>query len=164
MLVVQRLLKSRIDDDAALGHLWWPPRTGQPSQPAPVLHGVALTALRGCLGLVYIWFGALKVADVSPAAALVVGTVPFPTPSWFVAAVGWFEVILGLWLIAGRFLKLTLPLLVAHMIGTFGVLVFLPQMAFDHGNPLMLTMTGEFVVKNLVLLTASIVVVTRRVT
>jgi uncharacterized membrane protein YkgB len=127
----------------------------------PTLHSHGLTALGGALGLVYIWFGALKIAGLSPAAALVVGTVPWPTPSWFVAALGWFEVALGVWILVGRLLRPALPVFAAHMAGTLGVLVFMPRAAFQHGNPFLLTMVGEFVVKNLVLLAAGVVVATR---
>ena len=44
------------------------------------------------------------------------------------------------------------------MVGTFLVLIFQPEVAFRAGNPLLLTVEGEFVVKNLVLLTAGMVI------
>jgi hypothetical protein len=44
------------------------------------------------------------------------------------------------------------------MVGTFLVFFVLPDVAFTAGNPLRLTVEGEFVVKNLVLLTAGLVV------
>jgi len=52
-------------------------------------------------------------------------------------------------------------LMVGHLAGTFLVLVTQPQEAFQHGNPLMLSMTGEFVVKNVVLITAGLLLATR---
>jgi uncharacterized membrane protein YkgB len=127
----------------------------------PLLHRHSLTALRLSLGLVYIWFGALKIAGISPAAALVVGTIPGHPGIWVVPVLGWFEVALGAWLGLGKGLRIALPLFVGHMIGTMGVLVLLPQTAYQHHDPLALTMSGEFVVKNLVLLTAGLVVATR---
>lgn len=126
-----------------------------------VLHRNSLAALRIALGAVYVWFGALKVTGSTPVGALVEATTPWADPSWFVPAMGVVEVILGLWLIAGRGLLYALPLFVGHMIGTFGVLVMVPEVAFQSGNPLALTVEGEFVVKNLVLLAAVIVVATR---
>jgi putative oxidoreductase len=119
-------------------------------------------ALRIALGSVYVWFGMLKVLGVSPIAQLVRDTVPFVTPpAWFVPAVGVFEVAIGVWLLVGRRLRLMLPFFVAHMFGTFGVYVVQPGMAFQHGNPMVLTATGEFVLKNLVLLAAGVMVATR---
>jgi hypothetical protein len=44
------------------------------------------------------------------------------------------------------------------MVGTFIVFVMLPEVAFQDGNPLKLTIEGEFVLKNLVLLSAALVV------
>jgi len=127
----------------------------------PILQRNSLAALRIAIAAVYIWFGALKVAGTTPVRDLVEATTPWTDPSWFVPAMGVFEVALGLWLMVGRGLWAALPLFVAHMIGTFGVLVMVPDIAFQDGNPLQLTVEGEFVVKNLVMLAAVIVVATR---
>jgi uncharacterized membrane protein YkgB len=126
----------------------------------PDLHRRGLVLLRLGLGAVYIWFGVLKVLDRSPAAVLVTGTIPGHPGGWVVPVLGAVEVLLGLWLLTGRALVAALPVLGAHLCGTFGVLLLMPGSAFQGGNPLMLTMVGEFVVKNLVLLAAVLVVTT----
>jgi len=51
-----------------------------------------------------------------------------------------------------------LAAMVAHLTGTFLVLVLQPQVAFQDGNPLLLTTEGEFVVKNLVLIAGALLV------
>ena len=51
-----------------------------------------------------------------------------------------------------------LALFAAQMAGTFLVLVVQPDVAFTDGNPLLLTVEGEFVIKNLVLLSAGMVI------
>ncbi|MFE5713073.1 DoxX family protein [Streptomyces sp. NPDC056501] len=130
-------------------------------QIAPRLHAHGLTLLRAGLGGVFVWFGVLKVIGYSPAAALVVAVLPFPAGEWFVPALGWGEVALGLWLVSGRARAMALPVLVAHLCGTFAVLVLTPGVAFAHANPLLLTLVGEFVVKNVVLLAGAVVVTTR---
>lgn len=123
---------------------------------------VCPTVLRLTLGVVYIWFGMLKVLGVSPIAQLVRDTVPFVTPPpSFVVAVGLFEVGLGVWMLTGLRLHLMLPFFLAHMAGTFAVYVVQPGVAFQHGNPLVLTTTGEFVLKNLVLLAVGLTIATR---
>jgi uncharacterized membrane protein YkgB len=48
--------------------------------------------------------------------------------------------------------------MIAHLGGTFLTVVMQPEALFQHGNPLMLTMEGEFVTKNLVLITAALVI------
>ncbi|WP_371635305.1 hypothetical protein OHB11_08545 [Streptomyces zaomyceticus] len=127
---------------------------------APRLHQYGLGMLRAGLGGVFVWFGVLKVIGLSPAAVLVVDVLPFPAGGWFVPALGWAEVALGLWLMSGRARAVALPVLTAHLCGTFAVLVLTPSVAFTHSNPLLLTLVGEFVVKNVVLLAGVVVVTT----
>ncbi|KKZ69349.1 hypothetical protein [Streptomyces showdoensis] len=129
---------------------------------APRLHRLGLGLLRVGLGGVFVWFGVLKAIGLSPAAQLVVDVMPFDTGGWFVPALGWAEIVLGAWLITGRAQALLLPALGGHLLGTFAVLLVTPRLAFDHANPLLLTMVGEFVVKNVVLLAAAVVLTTRR--
>jgi uncharacterized membrane protein YkgB len=125
------------------------------------LEGLALPLLRVSLGLVFIWFGILKIAGESPVAKLVADTVYWINPSWFVPVLGLFEVLVGVGLLLGRGLRLVLALFALQMIGTFLVLVVQPEVAFQHGNPLLLTTEGEFVVKNLVLLSAGLMIGSR---
>lgn len=122
------------------------------------MHRYGTPLLRIALGVVFVWFGGLKMTGSTPVAQLVADTLPFLPKSLVVPSLGIFEVILGIALIIGRRLDLVVMLLVAHLIGTFLVLVVTPQKAFINGDPLLLTMTGEFVVKNIVLIAAGIVV------
>jgi putative oxidoreductase len=112
--------------------------------------------------LVFVWFGLLKLTNATPVAALVAGAVPWFDPSWFVPLLGAVEVLLGAALIAGRWLTATATVLVCHLSGTFLVLVTQPDIAFQHDNPLLLTTDGEFVVKNLVLIAAGLVLASHR--
>jgi putative oxidoreductase len=114
--------------------------------------------LRISLGIVFVWFGALKVAGVSAVGGLVAATVPFLDSAWFVPVLGVVEIVIGVAFATGRLLRVALPVFAAHMAGTFLVLITLPDVAFEGANPLVLTAVGEFVVKNLVLLTAGLVV------
>jgi putative oxidoreductase len=119
---------------------------------------ISLVALRVSLGVVFIWFGALKVGRVSPVTELVAGVVPILDPAWFVPALGVLEVLVGAGLIAGQGMRVVLALFGAQMVGTLLVLVIRPDVAFQGGNPLLLTTEGEFVIKNLVLLSAGLAV------
>jgi putative oxidoreductase len=120
----------------------------------------APTLMRGALGLVFVWFGALKVANVTPVAQLVADTLAFvPVPaSVLVPALGVLEIVAGFALVTGWWLRPVLAAMVAHLAGTFLVLVLQPQVAFQDGNPLLLTTEGEFVVKNLVLIAGALLV------
>jgi len=121
---------------------------------------ISLPLLRFSLGLVFVWFGALKVVGTTPVADLVARTVPFLDRTWFVPMLGAFEVALALALMIGRGLRWVTAVMVLHLCGTFLVFVTQPGRAFQHGNPLLLTTEGEFVLKNIVLIAAAIVVAT----
>ena len=118
----------------------------------------SLAALRVSVAVVFIWFGALKVFGVTPVTDLVANTVYWVDPNWFVPVLGVFEVLVGLGLLLRRALRLTLGMFALQMAGTFLVLIVQPEIAFQDGNPLLLTVEGEFVIKNLVLLSAGMVV------
>ena len=117
----------------------------------------AVPVLRVSLALVFIWFGALKVLGVTPVTDLVAATVYWVDPDWFVPLLGWVEVLVGVGLLFRIGLKFVLALFFAQMAGTFLVLIVQPDIAFQD-NIFELTVEGEFVVKNLVLLSAGLVV------
>ncbi|QFZ19443.1 DoxX family protein [Saccharothrix syringae] len=133
-----------------------------PEAPARRVRDRGAVWLRIALGVVFVWFGALKITGATPVWRLVADTVPFLPERWFVPAVGVFEVLAGLALIAGVGARVVAGLVALHLLGTFLVLVVQPGVAFQGGNPLLLTVPGEFVVKNLVLVTAAVVVASRR--
>ena len=118
------------------------------------------TWLRVALGVVFLWFGALKVFGVSPVVELVLQTYYFlPIPSGLLFDIlGVWEVVIGLGLIFKKCLRCTLALLWLQMLGTLAAPLFAPAMFFSGGNPFLLTMEGEFVVKNLVLVAAGLVI------
>ncbi len=118
----------------------------------------SIPTLRVSLAIVFIWFGALKVFDVTPVTDLVASTVYWFDPDWVVPVLGVFEILVGVGLLLRIALRAVLALFAAQMIGTFLVLVLLPEISFQDGNPLLLTVEGEFVIKNLVLLSAGMVV------
>lgn len=123
-----------------------------------VLGRWSIPALRLALGTVFIWFGALKIGRLSPVSELVARTVYWFDPHWVVPALGVVEVAIGVGLIFGVLLRFVLLLFVGQMAGTFLTFVVLPHVCFRGGNLLLLTVEGEFVVKNLVLLAAGLVV------
>ena len=127
----------------------------------PLLDRIGVPLLRISLGVVFLWFGLLKIFEVSPVSSLVAKTIYWFDPDLVVPALGVVEVFVGACLLAGRLMRVALPLLLLQMAGTFLVLVLLPGVAFRDGNPLLLTVEGEFVVKNLVLLSAGLVIGSR---
>ncbi len=124
-------------------------------------NGVIL--LRASLGIVFLWFGALKLfPGLSPAEGLVGRTILALTqgviePTVSVPILGVWESLIGIGLLTGKALRPTLVLLFAQMSGTVTPLILFPNDVFVH-EPFVLTMEGQYIIKNLVLVSAAIVV------
>ncbi|HSJ05555.1 MAG TPA: DoxX family protein [Longimicrobiales bacterium] len=117
-----------------------------------------ITILRIALGVVFVWFGALKfVPGLSPAEDLVRATVPFLPGEWFLPLLGLWEVAIGLGFLTGRALRLTILLLFLQMPGTLAPIVLLPERVFTV-MPAGLTLEGQYIIKNLVLIAAALVI------
>lgn len=116
-----------------------------------------MTIMRIGLGIVFFWFGALKlVPGLSPAEELVRNTTYFVDPDWFIPVLALWEMAIGLGLIVGKFMRLTLLLLFLQMPGTALPLVVLPQAVWTQ-FPYGLTLEGQYIIKNLVLIGAGLV-------
>ena len=118
----------------------------------------SIPALRLTLGLIFLWFGALKLFGASPVINILEHTYGFLPVKTFAAAIGVWEVLIGACLMSKRALRCALCLLCLHLAGTFLALVFAPALFFQDGNLLRLTVEGEFVVKNIVLIAAALVI------
>ncbi|MEM1042799.1 MAG: DoxX family membrane protein [Bacteroidota bacterium] len=125
---------------------------------AQFMQRYGVVALRWTVGIVFIWFGALKLfPGMSPAEELVKNTVYFFDPGWFFPVLGVWEVLIGLFLIVRPFIRVAIFLLALQMPGTFLPLVLLPEVCFT-AFPFGLTLEGQYIVKNLVIIAAALVV------
>jgi uncharacterized membrane protein YkgB len=116
-----------------------------------------LTIMRLGLGVVFFWFGALKLAPgISPAEMLVRNTIYFVDPDIFLPVLAIWEMMIGLGLLTGKYLRATLLLLFAQMVGTAMPLVVLPEAVWTD-FPFVLTLEGQYIVKNLVIIGSAIV-------
>lgn len=113
--------------------------------------------LRMALAVIFIWFGALKLFRMSPAEQLVRDTVYWFDPDVFVPVLGLWEVAIGIGLLFRPFIRVSLLLLFLQMPGTILPLFLLPQVCFTK-IPFGLTMEGQYIIKNMVLISAAIVV------
>jgi uncharacterized membrane protein YkgB len=123
-------------------------------------HG--LTLLRWSVGLVFLWFGALKFfPGLSPADALAGRTIERLTaglvrPGVALPALAAWECLIGLGLVTGRLMRATLLLLAAQMVGTLSPLLLFPAETFAH-FPFAPTLEGQYILKNAVIISAAIV-------
>lgn len=117
----------------------------------------SISALRAALGIVFIWFGGLKVLGVSPAADLVASTVYVVPPEVFVPVLGVWEALIGLCLLYRPLIRVGLLLLAIQLPGTFLPLVILPNVVYVT-FPYALTVEGQYIIKNLVIIAAALVI------
>jgi uncharacterized membrane protein YphA (DoxX/SURF4 family) len=119
--------------------------------------------LRISLGVVFLWFGALKmIPGLSPAQALAARTIETLTfgivsPEISVALLAVWECAIGLGLITGLFTRLTILLLLTQMAGTMLPILFFPSETFTR-FPYAPTLEGQYIIKNVVLIAGGLVV------
>jgi uncharacterized membrane protein YkgB len=121
---------------------------------------IGLPFLRVGIGVVFIWFGALKPLGMSPAEELLAATVYWWTPEIVVPAIGYWEVLIGVTFLIPALTRVAIFLLALQMPGTFLPLVLLPEVCWDE-FPLGLTLEGQYIVKNLVIIGAALVIGSR---
>lgn len=109
------------------------------------------------LGLVYIWFGALKFfPGLSPAEALAGSTIETLTFGTIGASLGLvllaiWEFAIGILLITGLCRRCALWAAMVHIVLTFTPLFFFPELCFT-AVPYGLTLVGQYIIKNVVFL------------
>jgi len=122
-----------------------------------------LVLLRLSLGIVFLWFGALKFfPQMSPAQDLAIRTISIlsrglvPPEVALPLLAGW-ECLIGLGLLVGWGLRGVLLLLYVQMLGTLTPIVLFPHEVFTR-IPYAPNLEGQYIIKNLVLISAGIVV------
>ncbi len=119
-----------------------------------------VTFLRISLGIVFLWFGMLKMLDLSPVANMIYDVYSFVPQPLTLKIIGSLEVIIGLGFLCNVFLHATIVLFWFQMCGVFMSFLLKPSLFFSNNNPMLITLDGEFVVKNIVLIAASILLYT----
>lgn len=117
----------------------------------------SIPVLRAALGVVFVWFGALKIAGLSPAEPIVAAVVYVVEPSLFIPVLGVWEVAIGVCLLYRPLIRLGILLLFLQLPGTFLPVVLVPEAVFET-FPFVLTTEGQYIVKNLVIIGAALVI------
>lgn len=122
-----------------------------------------ITLLRICIGIIYVWFGALKFFHgYSPAEDLAIQTINkltfnlVPQPLNIILLAIW-EVSVGILLVAGKWLKGALVAMLVHMVCTFTPLVLFPSLSFQY-VPYGFTLVGQYIMKNIIIISAALVI------
>lgn len=111
--------------------------------------------LKWSIGIVYVWFGALKFfSGLSPAEVLAKDTIRIITFGLIpdevnIILLAVWEVGIGLMLLSGIFTRYAVIATLVHICFTFTPLLFFPEVSFTHA-PYGFTLIGQYIVKNLV--------------
>ncbi len=111
--------------------------------------------LRFSLALILLWIGALKFADPSPVRGLLAASLSFLAFNAFVYVLGALEIVAAILLFAGVWLRYVGLLCLILFAGTLTIFVIAPGVT---GFPL-LTLAGQFLLKDVVLAAAAVSVV-----
>jgi uncharacterized membrane protein YkgB len=109
---------------------------------------------RAAVAIIFIYFGFLKIIQVSPAEELVTKlqsvTLPFLSSSAFVIFLGLIEMLVGSLFLVRRITVGASIIFALHMATTFLPFIFLPDVTwFMPGVP---TLTGQYILKNIALI------------
>ncbi len=119
--------------------------------------------LRVSIGIIFIWFGMLKFfPGLSPAEDLAINTIRILTlglipDQIIIYGLATLETLIGLGLIVHAYMRITLLLLFMQMAGTFLPILFFPGEVFTR-FPYALTLEGQYIIKNLIIVSAGIVI------
>ncbi|MBI5928789.1 MAG: DoxX family protein [Chloroflexi bacterium] len=122
----------------------------------------SITLLRVSVGIVFFWFGVLKFfPSLSPAEELAARTIETLTfgllkENISLPILAFWECAIGVGLLTGKFMRVTLLLLFAQMSGTILPLFFFPSETFTK-FPYAATLEGQYIIKNMVLVSAGLV-------
>jgi uncharacterized membrane protein YkgB len=123
-------------------------------------HG--MTFLRVSIGVVFLWFGVLKFwPGLSPADQLAMETIDtlflgLVPETLARVSLAILETTIGVGLIFGKALRLTLLLLIGQMFGTVTPLVLFPDVTW--AGFLVPTLAGQYILKNTVLVSAALTI------
>lgn len=113
------------------------------------------------LFIIFFWFGLLKVIELSPARQLIIDTVfwmPILSAETWVVVIGYWEMFIAIFFLTKRTTFLAMILLFLQMSGTFMPLILFPDITFQSSNPLLPTLEGQYIIKNIIIITAALVI------
>ena len=126
------------------------------------MRNIGEPAARISLFVIFFWFGILKPMGLSPAEPLVLKTVdwmPLLSAGQWLVVIGWWEVAIGVFFLFRKTTRLAIGLLFLQMTGTFMPLFILPEITFqENGIPFLPTLEGQYIIKNIIIISAALVI------
>ena len=124
-------------------------------------HGIAF--VRISIGIIFLWFGFIKYfPGLSPIEDLALRTTKVLTFNLFsddamAKGLATLECLIGIGLITGKFLRATLLLLLLQLIGAISPVFIFTSEVFKI-IPIVPTLTGQYIIKDIVLISAGILI------
>jgi uncharacterized membrane protein YkgB len=113
------------------------------------------------MGLVFVWFGALKLqSGVSPAEPLIRDTLDFLPGSLIdplILLLAVWEVAIGIGFLSGKAKRVVLIMLLMQMVGAMSPLILAPERVWET-FPHIWTLEGQYVFKDIILISAALVI------
>ena len=125
-----------------------------------IMKNASIPSIRLSFGVIFIWFGVLKPLGLSSAEGLLKSTViwlPFGSPEMWLIIIGLWEVVIGVFFFFKKTTRIAIILLFLQMVGTFMPLVVLTEVTFQSNNFLLPTLEGQYIIKNLIIISAALV-------
>jgi putative oxidoreductase len=123
-------------------------------------HKRSMLLLRWALGIVFGWFGLLQIFNASPAQELLIKSIPGLGGSQLLLfLVAFIEFLIGVALLSNRYIKIAVIVMILLLL-IESVAVLITQ-GFDPRFPL-LSLAGEFTLKNLVLMGGGLVLIAEK--
>ena len=112
------------------------------------------------MGIVFVWFGALKLAGMSPAEPLIRDTLDFlpnTLVNLLISLLAIWEVAIGIGFLSGKAKRVVLIMLMLQMAGAMSPLILAPERLWAT-FPLVWTLEGQYVFKDIILISAGLVI------
>ena len=125
--------------------------------------GFYIRCMRISIGIIYIWFGALKFfPHISPAEDLAQHTIQLLTQGLIsgtlaVKMLAVFEVAIGFFILFNIQICLVIMAMLGHILCTLTPALILPDLFFTHA-PYGLTLVGQYIIKNTVFIFAALLI------
>ena len=98
---------------------------------------------------------------MSPATELIIDTVfwmPILSAETWAIVIGYWEMAIGICFLNKKTTLIAVILMFLQMTGTFLPLVILPEITFQNSNPLLPTLEGQYIIKNIIIITAALII------
>jgi uncharacterized membrane protein YkgB len=121
------------------------------------------------IGIIYLWFGALKLfPNLSPAEELAgetLSTLVFHAIDQriLIIALALIEIFIGISLLFRKTYKIVIYLAFTHMLGTLLPIFIFPEISFNK-PPFGFSIIGQYIMKNLVIISGLIIVFSKKIT